>query len=102
MQNIPGEIAYTNIITSSVVSLIPQIVGFLASKKFHYTSFFINNTSNFTFVYCQESTLADDIILVKRACEAELREYRIEMRYYHADNGIYAVEQYKAKIENKK
>ena len=102
MRKMPGEIAYTNIMTSSVPGLIPQMVGFLTSKKFHYTSFFVDDASDYTFVHHQESTSADDTILAKRAYEAELRKYGKEVRHYHADNGTYAVAQYKAEIEDKK
>jgi len=70
--------AHTKIIISSMPGLIPQMVGFLASNKFHYTSFFVNNKSNFTFIYHQESTLADNTIFAKRAYEVELRKYSKE------------------------
>ena len=96
------KIAHTNIMTSSVLGLIPQMVGFLTSKKFHYTSFFVDDASNFAFVHHQESTLPDDTILAKRAYEAKLRKYGKEVRHYHADNGTYTVAQYKAEIEDKK
>ena len=102
MRKRPGEIAHTDIMTTSVPGLIPQMVGFLTSKKFYHASFFINDASYFTFVHHQELTLVDDTILVKRAYEAELRKYGKEMRHYHADNRIYMVAQYKAKIEDKK
>ena len=75
MRKLPGEIAYTNIMTSSVPGLIPQMVGFLTSRKFHYISFFVDDSSDYTFVHHQESTSADDTILAKRAYEAELRKY---------------------------
>ena len=102
MRTLPREIAHTDIMTSSVPGLIPQMVGFLTSKKFHCSSFFIDDRSDFTFVYHQESTLAYETILAKRAYEAELRKYGKEVRYYHMDNGTYAVAKYKAKIEDKK
>lgn len=102
MRTLPGEIAHTDLMTSSVAGLIPQMVGFLTSKKFHYSSFFVDDRSDFTFICHQESTSATETILSKRAYEAELRKYGKEVRHYHADNGTYAVAQYKDEIEDKK
>lgn len=50
----PGEIDHVDLLTSSVTELIPQMVGFLASKKFHCTTFFVENRSDCTFSYHQE------------------------------------------------
>ena len=49
MKTLPGEIAHTDLMTSSVPGLAPHIVGFLASRKFHYTSFFVDDRSDYTF-----------------------------------------------------
>ena len=78
------------------------MVGFLILRKFHYISFFVDDKSDFTFVYDQESTSANKTILAKRAYKAELRKYSKEVRHYHADNGTYAVAKYKEEIENSK
>ena len=102
MRKLPGEIAYADIMTSSVPGLIPQMVGFLTSRRFHYTSFFVDDNSDYAFVHHQESTSADDTILAKRAYEAELRKHGKEVRHYYADNGTYAVAKYKEEIEDKK
>ena len=71
-------------------------------KKFHHASFFVDDASNFTFIYHQESTSANDTILAKRAYEAEFRKYGKEVRHYHADHGTYTVAKYKEEIEDKK
>ena len=102
MRTLPGEIAHTDIMTSSVPGLIPQMVGFLTSKKFHYTSFFVDDKSDFTYVYHQGSISVEDTIAAKRAYEAELRKYGKEVRHYHADNGTYATAKYKAEVEDSK
>ena len=101
MRTLPGEITHTDLMTSLVPGLIPQMVGFLTSKKFHYSSFFVDDRSDYTFIYYQESTLAGKTILAKRTYKAELRKYSKEARY-HADNGTYAGAKYKAEIEDKK
>ena len=72
--------------TSSVSGLMPQMLGFITSKKFHHASFFVDDKSDFTNVHYQGSTSVEDTILAKRACEAELRKYGKEVRHHHADN----------------
>ena len=99
---LPGEIAYADIMTSSVPRLIPQMVSFLTSRRFHCTSFFVDDSSDYTFIHHQESTLADDTILAKRAYEAELRKHGKDARHYHADNRTYAVAKHREEIEDKK
>ena len=102
MRKLLGEIAHADIMTSSVLGLIPQMIGFLMSRKFHHTSFFVDDSSDYAFVHHQESTSPDDTILAKRAYEAELRKCGKDVRHYYADNRTYAVTKYKEEIEDKK
>ena len=69
MQKLPGEISHTDIMTIPVPRLIPQMVGFLKSIKCNHSSFFVDDESDYTFVYHQESTSDDETTLEKRACE---------------------------------
>ena len=102
MKTLPGEITHADIMTSSVPGLMPQMVGFLSSKKFHYASFFVDDKSDFTFACHQVSTLAEETIIAKRAYKSELRKCRKEVRHYHVDNGTHAVVKYKEEIKDKK
>ena len=74
------------------------MVGFLTSKKFYYTSFFVDDRSDYTFVHNQETTSAEETITAKQAYESDLRKFGKEVRHYHADNGTYAVARYKEEI----
>ena len=89
-----------DIMTSSVSGLIAQIVGFLGLAKFRYTSFFVDDRSEFTFVRHQTSTSAEDTIKSKRDYESKLRTHGKSVRHYHAENGTYAVAECREEIEN--
>ena len=102
MRTLPYEIVHIDIMTSSVPGLILQVKGFLTSKKFHYTSFFVNDKSDFTYVYYQGSTLSNDTITAKKVYEAKLRKYGKEVRHYHIDNRTYATAKYKVEVEDSK
>ena len=86
----------------SVPSLMPQMVGFLGSTKFHYASFFVDDRSDFTFVHHQTPTSTEDTIKSKRSYKAELRKHGKSARHYHAENGTYAVDKCREDIENSK
>ena len=73
MRALTDEIFYIDVVNSSVPGLFPQMVGLLCSNFFHCPSFFVDYKSDFDFVYHQESTLADNVILLKRYYEVELR-----------------------------
>ena len=88
--------------TSSVPGLVPQIVGFLGSKKFHYTSFFVDDRSDYTFVHHQFSTSAEDTIKAKYTYEYDMRKYGKDVRHYHVDNGTHAVASCKKEISDSK
>ena len=102
MKTLPGEIVHTDLMTSSVPGLMPQMVGFLASRKFHYTSLFVDDRSDYTFACHRESTNAEENVTANLAYESDLRKYDKEVRHYHDDNGTYAVAKHKEEIENKK
>ena len=102
MKTLPGEIAHTDLMKSSLPGLMPQMIGFLSSRKFHYTSFFVDDRSDYTFACDQEFTNAEETITAKLSYESDLRKHGKEVRHYHADNGTYTVARCKEEIENKK
>ena len=67
MNTLPGEIAHADLMTSSVPGLISQMVGFLASRKFHYASFFVDDHSAYTFACHQETTNTEETIAANLA-----------------------------------
>ena len=99
MRTLPGEIAHADLMTRSVPGLIPPMVGFLTSKKFHCTSFFVEDRSECTFACHQETTTSEEIITAKKTCESDLRKYGKEARNYDAGNGTCATVRNKEEIE---
>ena len=93
LKSLPGEIAHTHIMTSSVPVLTPQIVGFLGLAKFQHASFFYDR-SDYTFSNHQSSTSADGTIKAKHDYEEEIRKYGKEVQHCHAENGTYDVAQH--------
>ena len=83
--------SHTDIMTSPVPGLVPQMVCFCGSAKFNHTSFFVQDKSDYTFVHHQTSTSAEETINAKHAYEHELLQYGKELRHYHADTVTYEI-----------
>ena len=88
--------------TRSVPGLVLQMVGFLGTKKFHCTPFFVDDQSDYTFVHHQFSISAEERIKAKHAHEYSVRNYEKEVRHYYAENGTHAVASYKKDINDSK
>ena len=54
------------------------MVGFLKHIKCNHSSLFVDDESDYTFVYHQESTSDDETTLAKRACEAGFMVKRLD------------------------
>ena len=98
MRVMSDEISHADILTRLVPGVMPQMVGILFSKKFHFTSFFEDGRSDFAYIHHQESTSADNTVIAKRAYEAQLRKYGKEARHCHANNGAQEVANHKEEI----
>ena len=102
MKHLPGEIAYTSMMNSSVPALMPQMVGFYGSAKFHNASLFVDDKLDCTFVHNQISTSAEETIRDKEAYETELRQFGKEVRHHHEDNGTYDVAEHREETNKNK
>ena len=74
---------------------MPQMVGFVTSRKFHYASLFVDDRSDCTFACHQKNTNAEETITAKIAYESDLRKCGKEVMHYHAENDTHAVARHK-------
>ena len=102
MQKSPGSIAYTDIMTSSIRGLMPQMTGFLAREYFFRTYIFVDDKSDLTFAHHTKTTNVDEALEAKQAYEREVYKHSKEVKHYHADNGTYACKGYKTAVHNNK
>ena len=87
---------------SSVRGLVPQKVGFLGYKNLHHTSFFVDDRRDYDFSHYPFSTSAEETIKSKHYYDCNLRKYGKEVRYYHAENGTFAVASLKKETNDSK
>ena len=62
----------------------------------------MDDRSDCTFAYYQETANAAENITDNQACDLDLRKYGKEVRYYHVDNVACALAQCKQETEDKK
>ena len=89
MKTLPNEIAHADVMSSSIPTLTHQIIGFLASNKYYYSSFFIDDRSDHAFVFHQEPTSASDTIKAKHAYELDLHKFGKVIVHNQTENCIY-------------
>ena len=86
----PGECVSVDQLVSQTPGLIGQTTGKLTTSRYHVATVFVDHYSRLDFVYIQESTSAEDTIEAKRAFERFAEQRGVQVRHYHADNGIFA------------
>ena len=102
LKSVPGSVAHTGIMPSSVAGLIPQMTGFLTHQCYFHTHIFVDDKSDFIFGHHVKSTDVSEAIDAKRACERETCNHGRKVNHYHADNGTFACKGYKDAIYSHK
>ncbi|KAL7546945.1 LOW QUALITY PROTEIN: hypothetical protein ACHAWF_014538, partial [Thalassiosira exigua] len=67
--------------------LIPQISGFLTSKRFWGCTTFVDHVSDFVYVHLMRDFTLEETLLAKAAWEKILIQANRKVKHYHVDNG---------------
>ena len=51
---------------------------------------FVDQFSDFSFVYTQKSMTAEETVQAKEAFERYAKSHQVTVKHYHADNGIFS------------
>jgi hypothetical protein len=82
-------------LVSSTLGLIAQMAGFLMCKQYKYACIFVDHFLDFRYVYMMKDQTANKALDAKLAFEAYSEAHGIEVKWYHADNGVFATQQWK-------
>ena len=85
----PGKVVSVDQMVSPTPGLVAQITGKITNKRYKYATIFVDQASHYGYVYLQKTATAEETIEGKEAFEALLRTYGVEVKAYHADNGIF-------------
>lgn len=86
----PGDNASIDAMTSRTPGLIPQMSGFLTSKRYWAATIFVDHATSYGYVYLQEDQTLDSTLAAKTAYERHANSFGVDIRRYHADNGRFA------------
>jgi hypothetical protein len=70
--------------------IIAQLKGIPTRDRYTVSTIFVDHYSDYTFVYLQRTTSAQDTLAAKREFERSARSMGISIERYHSDNGRFA------------
>ena len=94
----PGDNTSIDALTSKSPGLIPQMSGFLTSKRYWASTVFVDHATNYGYVYLQEDQTLESTLAAKAAYERHAQTFGVNVRKYHADNGRFADQSFQEEI----
>ena len=74
---------------SPTPGLIAQMTGRLTTARYNYATVYVDQASRLGYVYIQKTSAAEETIEGKKAFERYAADRGIQVRAYHADNGVF-------------
>ena len=89
-QTLPGDGVSVDQIISAQPGLIPQMSGFLTSKRLWGATTFVDHVSDYVYVHLMRDFSLEETLLAKEAFEKVLAQAGRSAKHYDADNGRFA------------
>ena len=86
----PGDGVSVDQIVSAQPGLIPQMSGFLTSKRLWGATTFVDHVSDYVYVHIMQDLTLDETILAKESMEKVMAQAGRYAIHYHADNGRFS------------
>jgi len=86
----PGDCVSVDQLESTTPGFIGQLKGILTTQRYKVMTVFVDHYSDYSYVYAQKTTSAEETIEAKRAFERFSASHGVTIRHYHADNGRFA------------
>lgn len=84
-----GQVVSVDQLVSPTPGLIAQMMGFIAKQCYSYATEYVDQASSHGYVHLQRSASAEETLEGKAAYEMYAQIRGVEVRAYHADNGIF-------------
>ena len=85
----PGEVVSVDQMVSPTPGLVAQMTGILTTKRYKYATVYVDQATRLGYTYLQKSATAEETIKGKIAFELYCLSKGINVKAYHADNGIF-------------
>jgi hypothetical protein len=96
-----GQVVSVDQLESPVDGLVGQLKGALTTKRYKAATVYVDHYSKLSFVYLQHSTSAVETLESKEAFEQYADSNGVKVLQYHADNGRFAENIWRADIAKK-
>ena len=97
----PGELVSVDQLVSPTPGLIAQMTGRLTTKRYNYATVFVDHYSGYSYVHLQKSASAEETIEAKKAFEYHCSQMGVQVRAYHADNGVFRANKWVTECRNR-
>jgi hypothetical protein len=75
--------------------------GYPTKEKFIGSTVFVDQASDFSYIYHHTSLNSAQTVQAKHAFDAEAKKHGVTIKHYHAVNGIFRTKSFKQNIEKK-
>ena len=72
------------------MGFIAQLKGKLTTQRYQYTTVFVDQHSQYAYVYLQWTITSAETVQAKHSFEHMAEDMGIRIHHYHADNGRFA------------
>ena len=99
---LPGDVVSVDQLVSSTPGLVACLHGGYPTKERYIGStIFVDQASDFSYIYHHTSLNSAQTVQAKQAFEAEAKRYGVTIKHYHADNGLFRTKPFEQDIEKK-
>jgi hypothetical protein len=81
---------------SPTPGLIAQMAGFITKKRYQGATIFVDQATGLGYVHVQKTFSAEETLEAKQAFERYSATHGVKVLHYHADNGVFASDAWKA------
>jgi hypothetical protein len=95
----PGDVVSVDQLEYSTPGFIGQIAGMLTKQRIVGSTIFVDQASDFSYVYHHMSLSSEETVKAKQSFEKFAKSHGVYIKHYHADNGRFKDKAFMKEIE---
>ena len=98
---LPGQCVSVDLLTSPTPGFIAQLTGALTNRRYNHAAVYVDQATGYGFIHLQKSASEEETLAGKQAFEQHCNRFNVNVKAYHADNGIFAANAWKQSCADK-
>ena len=90
----PGQVVSVDQLTTETPGYVAQMTGIPTKQRYTSATIYVDQATRYTYVHLQYSTTAAETVEGKQKFELHMASMGHKVLHYHADNGIFAANQW--------